>query len=172
MRSSVGLSPAGLRSSENDMREIKFRGLNVLGTEWHYGLVATPKSGDIDGAKFLHVYISNDYGIPFAYEVRPETVTQYTGLKDKNGKEIYEGDLFRGLGSLYDDVFHVRQCLPLCRNAWSYLERVGFFNGKKYTALVNSQTDISYDEILSFSEETEVIGSVFLNPDMFKNQPV
>lgn len=65
------------------MREIKFKAKTCNG-KWVEGLLAH---------KDNKWYISNKVGMPFAYEVRPETISQYTGLKDKNGKEIYENDI-------------------------------------------------------------------------------
>lgn len=52
---------------------------------------------------FLHCkenkwYISNKAGSPFAFEVRPDTICQCTGLKDKSGKLIWENDIVELLG--------------------------------------------------------------------------
>ena len=68
------------------MREIKFRGIDVSLDVWRYGSLRNMNDG-------REISWFNEDGYYHARFVKPETVGQYTGLKDKAGREIFEGDI-------------------------------------------------------------------------------
>ncbi len=134
-------------------REIKFRGLTING-KWHYGNLAilTQKVGIAEPGS----YISNSVGVPFAYQVRPETVGQYTGLKDKNGKEIYEGDIANITLGLVEQGGYTE------RGVMQWNEKSASFS-----FLCNdSLFDAAFNRPDAF--KVEVIGNIYENPELLK----
>ena len=142
------------------MREILFRGQIFGSREWVYGHYRVGRK--------LHI-IYNDENSDHCYAVRPESVGQFTGLTDKNGKKIFEGDLLNG----FEYPFYRSES-----NEHNYFAEVVWFDEncafglvthKHLTSKVRGISAGNADYIEDFnSEEWEVIGNIHDNPELLK----
>lgn len=132
------------------MREIKFRGKRLDNGEWIYGYYGHKEASE---QHFIMVETMNshhDWTYFTDYEVDPKTVGQYTGLKDRHGQEIYEGDILR------DDEMGLN--VVWWENGSFWLEM--FYEGGQ--SLMEHLTD--------YNEVCEVIGNIYENPELLKGE--
>ena len=117
---------------------------------------------------FLHCkenkwYISNKAGSPFAFEVRPDTICQCTGLKDKNGRLIWENDIVKDLFS--DACAQIKYgSYQSCFDS-TKTEHVGFYVDWSGKCTKRYRKDLGYWINMV---NAEVVGNIFDNPELIK----
>ena len=128
------------------MIKIIFRGKRKDNGEWVYGWY-------VNKAEAKHQIVTKEDVMPIS--VHPETVGQFTGLTDKDGKEIYEGDIIQdknGIG-----------VIMWFQTSWGVASYAHGYDGlKSYTAV-----DSFYSKE---TKEWSVIGNIHDNPSLLTNK--
>lgn len=134
------------------MREILFRGKRIDNGEWVFGAYF-PESAPYPATIFNGRHNSRgDY-------VKTETIGQFTGLTDKHGKKIFEGDIVTNSDRYKYIVKYGRHDLDCCGCCYRSHESVGFFlaDERDYA--------LSDEEVWG---NIEVIGNIHDNPKLLK----
>lgn len=122
-------------------RTIKFRGKRITDGEWIYGDFFRNR-----GLAFIaeDCVVENPLASWKDYNVTPDTVGQFTGICDASGKEIYEGDILRELGSgkLVEVIYDAPE--------FCYKDNVYVYR------------------FINHPENFEVIGNIYDNPELLK----
>jgi uncharacterized phage protein (TIGR01671 family) len=132
------------------MREILFRGKRLDNGEWVYGSYIQRWNG------IMHRhYVCDDL---YELEVDPKTVGQFTGLLDKNGKKIFEGDVVNhGYENDYGEFYDHYKVIYSNTNTCFVLESIYPCNPIKRLTKNNVK-----------SQHTEVIGNIYDNFELLK----
>lgn len=131
------------------MREIKFKGKRIDNREWVYG--------DLLQGCELCCEISDCNSIDGTrYEIDENTIGQYTCLKDKNGVEIYEGDIVK----INDEI--------IAKVIWDK-DYLGYF------LYADEKNGIDYFEngeqpLYDYWGSIEVIGNIYDNPELLEKE--
>ena len=130
------------------MRKIKFRGIPTDNNTSY-----DKEDGFVEGSLIVIDNIKRDDYAICMIEVIPETVRQYTGLKDKNGKEIYEGDIVS---------FNLKSDSEGQPYIIGYIEYQTTFSGYRIMSFEGSFA-LDYN-----IKDIEVIGNIYDNPELLK----
>lgn len=143
------------------MREILFRGKRIDNGEWVEGGIVhqTDFYGDSIDRYFIIDGTETDDVIGPAYQVDPSTISEFTGLTDKNGKKIFEGDILQIYEGSEDDGYKIREvysyrgvlCVDYETSEWDF----------------NALAFLDSDNVFTF----EVIGNIHDNPELLEDKP-
>lgn len=144
------------------MREIKFRAWEPVNKEMHYLDLALC---DYKNGACRLVLPLKKQGISYTMmNLDAVDVMQYTGLLDKNGKEIYEGDIIKVTGEFAIDDYGI---VKWSQQEDDYTYHCGF--------MVDWQEEVKRRSHLSFwanHREIEIIGNIYENPELLKEASV
>lgn len=157
------------------MREIKFRAKQNKNGKWLYGGIAHLR----DVPAIIVNYIEEDFGSYLDENyIIPETIGQYVGLVDIDGKEIYEGDIVQDMYMYKSHLELVKQGRETKKQAEIYIKsgEIGVVEFCKDGRLVNSEFDDKFFVGSGYKADNvdltccKIIGNIYENPELLKKE--
>ena len=148
------------------MREILFRGKRSDNGEWVEGSVVHQTQHYGDPVDRYHIVFEGEFDFDYYSSARviPETVGQYTGLTDKNGKKIFEGDVvFQKYGMQEHKIGVVRFGVGTFDSG---IYKFYGWHTEDKEGRVDRRELFVYDEMCEY----EVIGNIHDNPELLKGE--
>lgn len=146
------------------MREILFRGKHIHVHPKNEHLDGTWVYGYLCDENYINTVDEDEYGGKFTSEmlIDPETVCQYTGLSDKNGRKIFEGDIVKGVAYSTDFVGYIVWIDAIAGFGVRY-----FNKHREPTAWENSSILKAIQRWKQPNEfQAEIIGNIFDDPEL------
>ncbi|MBR1752857.1 MAG: hypothetical protein IJ740_18630 [Ruminococcus sp.] len=147
------------------MREILFRAKDEASNKWVYGYyVHLPSAAG--SVHIMQVPAGNPDENNTAYYIIPETVGEYTGLTDRNGKKIFEGDILRSFLGKKKIISVVKYGAFRPDFFYECSEKMGYSISKKIYGLFAKDNN---GEEMMFAEDihlAEIIGNIHDNPKL------
>lgn len=160
------------------MRDIKFRGKLINSKKWAYGNLDIKKTGT--------AIITPDETVLGTYgRVDSNTIGQYTGLKDKNGKEIYEGDIIEFYLHKNNGKEYQKTSKTLGKVCWreqkpyncEYNNKILQENPSIFNMPTGFEVKIIYREkenyhsgSWSYFSNCEIVGNIYDNPELLEEK--
>ena len=143
------------------MREYKYRGKGIADNEWYFGDLIQTRLGTTwiiteDYTTATEEISLNTCASP---QVKAETVGQYTGLHDKNGKEIYEGDIIEFSYDMFVGNF----------DTFVAKGKIIFEEGAFYVEVFENERTTEGEAYLLYSinlDTIKVIGNIYENKEL------
>lgn len=156
------------------MRTIKFRGKRCDNSEWvcgyYVGCTETWKGGHFHKSWIITSARSNGgfFALQGRYPVQDQTIGQFTGMHDKNGKEIYEGDIIKYTRYNFKSEYLKEEKIEEIYVVFWNESKHAFYCHTEFENGGGSSGFLVFEDERAEKNEIEIVGNIHDNPELLR----